>query len=175
MPPTIAGSGEPAVRAEGDRREADRDGRSGERAQMLVAKERHLALAGPRAVRVVDDAEEHQRAPESGRDRPRDEDDEKAVEVDHAAEEQADGGREQCVLGVLRHGREVGRGVAEWAPEARGEHQAEKERGDDPEHAPAAERFPAELHAGRDRRGQHDHDREVGAVDVTPPKAKCAW
>ena len=66
------GDRQPPPRAERDGGQPDRERGAGERAEVLVAEERHLALPGPAArPRVVDDPEEHQTPHDGGRDAPR--------------------------------------------------------------------------------------------------------
>ena len=70
----------------------DRERRSGERPEVLMAEERDLALARALALELAHDAEKLEQPPAGCRHAPGDEDGEEALEVDRAPEEQHDRG-----------------------------------------------------------------------------------
>ena len=144
-PPTTAATREPPALAERDRREADRERRAGERAEVLVAEERHLALAGPRPLGARRRSPKNISTPQpAGRDRPGDEDGEEAVEVDRPPEEQHDrrarAARTRSIFAAVTRcfvGRSSGRQKHEI------DEQREQRAGDEPEQRARAGAAPS--------------------------------
>ena len=163
-------------RAEREQREPDRERGARERGQVVDAEERGLALERPLALELRDEAGELEQAPGARCRAPRGHAPEQELDVTASAEQERDGGGEDCVLGELRRRHEVRHEAVVLRPREpvegrRDDHRHECRQGD-PDGAPGAKGRPALADAAPERRERDGQNGQVGELDPDARRAE---